>query len=316
MEKEKRIEDEIRRIWKKWWVRLLVYLLAALLSVFVVTPIVTSPKRNAHTLESLDAKKKDVQELTTAATGTAIAITLLPGDAATPIANKLADLSQYLLIVLCAIYLEKYLVTVMGLVTFRYLVPIAMGLLCIDLALKKHEIRSAALKISLLGIALTFVIPASVAITDMIETTYKASIESALENSEEVTKEISGGASTADLQKEESASTAATQDDQSLWDKIRGIPRAVTEGTTDVVSNLTQVSEEKLKELETVLNNFMESIAVMIITSCVIPILVLVFFIYVIKSVVSAATPVRIVLPESALGHLGHHRRREGREDR
>ena len=54
---------------------------------------------------SLDEKKQDVLELTAASTGTSIGITVLPGDIATPIAEKMANISTYLLIVMCAIYL-------------------------------------------------------------------------------------------------------------------------------------------------------------------------------------------------------------------
>ena len=68
-------------------------------------------KINAHAIQSLDDKKTTALELTAAATAASAAITLIPGDAGTPIADKLADLSSYFLIVVCAIYLEKYLVT-------------------------------------------------------------------------------------------------------------------------------------------------------------------------------------------------------------
>ena len=47
--------------------------------------------------------------LLAASATTSTAITVLPGDAASPIAEKLMDLSTYFMIVLAAIYLEKYL---------------------------------------------------------------------------------------------------------------------------------------------------------------------------------------------------------------
>ena len=62
-------------------------------------------------------------ELTAASTAASAAITLLPGDTATPIAEKLADLSGYFLIVLCAIFLEKYLLTITSYVSFTILIP-------------------------------------------------------------------------------------------------------------------------------------------------------------------------------------------------
>lgn len=67
-------------------------------------------------------------ELTAASTAASAAITLLPGDTATPIAEKLADLSGYFLIVLCAIFLEKYLLTITSYVSFTILIPAACAL--------------------------------------------------------------------------------------------------------------------------------------------------------------------------------------------
>lgn len=277
---------------KKKLLLLLAGLLVALLSATAVTAWATSPEFQAHTLQSLDDKKKDVQELTTAATATAIAITLLPGDAATPVAEKLADLSQYLLIVLCAIYLEKYIVTVMGMVTFRILVPLSMLFLICSLFSSsfKRELRSVGLKMLAFGLSLAFVIPVSVMITDVIENTYKSTVETTLQSSEEVLGEISGTGQTVEPVEEEA------EEDKNLWEKIKSIPSTVSESASDAVASITRVSEEKLKELETVLNNFMESIAVMIITSCVIPILVLIFFFFILKSVVSGNNPQPVYL--------------------
>jgi len=48
---------------------------------------------------------------------------VLPWDVATPIANNLAGLSGYFLIVPCAIFLEKYLLAITASATFRALFP-------------------------------------------------------------------------------------------------------------------------------------------------------------------------------------------------
>ena len=277
---------------KRKLIGLLAALLIALLSATAVTAWATSPRFQAHTLQSLDDKKKDVQELTTAATATAIAITLLPGDAATPVAEKLADLSQYLLIVLCAIYLEKYIVTVMGLVTFRYLVPVSMLFLIASMFSSNYKrgLRSTGLRMLAFGLSLVFVIPVSVKITDVIENTYKSTLETTIQSSEEVLGDISGTGQTVEPVEEE------PEEETNLWEKIKSIPSTVSENASEAVASITRVSDEKLKELETVLNNFMESIAVMIITSCVIPILVLIFFFFILKSVVSGNNPQPVYL--------------------
>lgn len=104
-------------------------LVAALISVLFLAKYAASPEFHVNSIQTLDDKKTTVMELTAASTAASAAITLLPGDAATPIADKLADLSGYFLIVLCAILLEKYLLTITGFATFNLLVPAACVLI-------------------------------------------------------------------------------------------------------------------------------------------------------------------------------------------
>ena len=92
--------------------------LAALLSIFVVGKRASDPAYHQSSIDALEEKQETVLELTAASTAASAAITLLPGDTATPIAEKLADLSGYFLIVLCAIFLEKYLLTITSCVSF------------------------------------------------------------------------------------------------------------------------------------------------------------------------------------------------------
>ena len=102
--------------------------LAALLSIFAVGKRASDPAYHQASIDALAEKQETVLELTAASTAASAAITLLPGDAATPIAEKLADLSGYFLIVLCAIFLEKYLLTITSYVSFTILIPAACAL--------------------------------------------------------------------------------------------------------------------------------------------------------------------------------------------
>ena len=121
-------------------------LVIAILSFFVVAKFTSSTEFHAKTIQSLDEKKTTVMELTAASTAASAAITLIPGDVGTPIADKLADLSGYFLIVLCAIYLEKYLVTVMGYAAFKILIPLACVFFSVYVAFRKEVWRGLAKK--------------------------------------------------------------------------------------------------------------------------------------------------------------------------
>ena len=255
----------------------LIPIVIALLSFFVIARFTSSTEFNAKTIQSLDDKKTTVMELTAASTAASAAITLIPGDVGTPIANKLADLSSYFLIVLCAIYLEKYLVTITGYAAFKILVPIACVFFSGYLLWRKEILRVVAQKFLLFGLAVYLVIPASVKVADMIETTYASSIESTIETATQTTDEIeseTGESGQVDdkSSNEKSQSDSDSDSKENAGGFFSGLFNKVQEGVSTATANV-----------ENVLNNFIEALAILLVTSCLIPILVLIFFVWLVK---------------------------------
>ena len=282
------MDEKVRTFLTRRTALALVLVLAALISFAAVGPWAASPAMQAPILEDLDQKKADVLELTAAATGTAVAITLLPGDAATPIAEKLTDISQYLLIVLCAIYLEKYLVTVMGFIAFRVLIPIALLLIAAGVIMRSRGMRRIGLRAVLLGVVLFLVMPASYFVTGLIEKTYSASVDGTIEAANQTIEGIEAEEAQQEAQEQAAAAQQQEEEKPSLWDTITGLPSSMAETAADAIKDAAGVSRQKIEELQTLLNNFMESVAVMIINSCVIPILVLLFFFGIVKMLMGA----------------------------
>lgn len=255
----------------------LIPIVIALLSFFVIARFTSSTEFNAKTIQSLDDKKTTVMELAAASTAASAAITLIPGDVGTPIANKLADLSSYFLIVLCAIYLEKYLVTITGYAAFKILVPIACVFFSGYLLWRKEILRVVAQKFLLFGLAVYLVIPASVKAADMIETTYASSIESTIETAKQTTDEIeseTGESGQVDdkSSNEKSQSDSDSDSKENAGGFFSGLFNKVQEGVSTATANV-----------ENVLNNFIEALAILLVTSCLIPILVLIFFVWLVK---------------------------------
>ena len=255
----------------------LIPIVIALLSFFVIARFTSSTEFSAKTIQSLDDKKTTVMELAAASTAASAAITLIPGDVGTPIANKLADLSSYFLIVLCAIYLEKYLVTITGYAAFKILVPIACVFFSGYLLWRKEILRVVAQKFLLFGLAVYLVIPASVKVADMIETTYASSIESTIETAKQTTDEIeseTGESGQVDdkSSNEKSQSDSDSDSKENAGGFFSGLFNKVQEGVSTATANV-----------ENVLNNFIEALAILLVTSCLIPILVLIFFVWLVK---------------------------------
>lgn len=292
-----------------------ILLLVAILSVTVFGKYASAPENHQKTIASLDEKKQTVMELTAASTVTSALITLLPGDTATPIAEKMADVSGYLLVVLCAIYLEKYLVTITGYVAFTYLIPIACGLWILNLVFENATVRKLAAKLAVFGIAISLVVPASVKISDLIGDTYQAqsdaTIEDAkntqniLENSDLVndtsateTETGTTGAVTANTQEKNNSESGSASN---IFDWAKDAISSAKDSVANVVENVTISTEDLVQKVENSLNHFIEAVAVMIITSCVIPMLVLLLFFWMVKIVLDvdlSGVKIKGMLPE------------------
>lgn len=290
-------------------------MLVAILSITVVGKYVSAPENHQKTIASLDEKKQTVMELTAASTVTSALITLLPGDTATPIAEKMADVSGYLLVVLCAIYLEKYLVTILSYVAFTYLIPIACGLWILNLIFANATVRKLATKLAVFGLAISLVVPASVKISDLIGDTYQAQIEATIEDARNTQSilENSGvvndtnangkryryhGTATENTQEKNNSESSSVSN---IFDWAKDAISSAKDSVANVVENVTISTEELVQKVENSLNHFIEAVAVMIITSCVIPMLVLLLFFWMVKIVLDvdlSGVKIKGMLPE------------------
>ena len=136
---------EKKNVKKLAWVA--VALVIMVLSMTVVSKAASNPENHKKTIEALDEKKADILKLTATSAAASTAIAAIPGDATTPIANKLTDLTSYFLIILVVIFLEKYLVTLTGYATFSILIPAACVLFAAGIGFenigsKNRSIRS------------------------------------------------------------------------------------------------------------------------------------------------------------------------------
>lgn len=250
--------------------RVIVSLFLALVSVVFLSGLTSSPEFHKSTLAALEEKQSTVLELSAASAAASAAITLIPGDVATPIANKLADLSSHFILVLCAILLEKYLLTITGTITFSLLVPLACILYVMYVLFDWKSLQTLATKLALFGLLIFFVIPASVHVSDMIEATYHTSIEATIDTAATIVDEI-----------EEDADSSEKDDDGFL----AGLVSSVTESVTGAISRITDKAGE-------IVNRFIEALAIMLVTCCIIPILVLLSFVWFAKILLAVDLPI------------------------
>ena len=242
-----RFKEFISREITKKSICIILLLIVALLSVTVISKIATSPESYKSTIESIDEKKATVMGVTATAAATSTALAAIPGDATTPITNQIMELSSYLLIVVCALVLEKSLLTVMGYLSFNLLIPISCVLLGVYTFIKRRTLKILALKFIAFALVIVAIIPFSMKISDMIYEANQAIVEQVATDLEESV--IENG--------EEEKSWI-----DKMFDKIN-----------DSVSNVAEKSKQ-------ILNSLIDAIALFIITYCALPIIIVFFVIW------------------------------------
>lgn len=229
-------------------------ILICLSSFCMVAQKTSTPNFHEQSIQYLDEKRNTVMTLAASSAAISTAITILPGDTGTPIANGLADLSSKFLLVLGAIYLEKYALTLTCMVTFKYIIPILYLAWLVNNVTKWDWLRIVCIKIGIMAVAMCLIVPCSVKLSKTIEATYETSIQETIDHANNIQKKIK-----------------KDKENKNFFEKA-------AEAFSSTAQKYTKMFNQSL-------NNFMEATAIMIVTSCVIPILVILFFLWFIQTI-------------------------------
>lgn len=259
-------------------IAIIVLIIFALFSFFYLGDKYTKPENCEKTIQILDKKKDNVLGLVASSTTLSATLSLIPGDAGTPIANQFADLSSYLLIILAILYSEKYLLTVIGLIVFKALIPFSCIAICINIFLKNYSLSKIIAKILSASLVLFLIIPISTRITNMIDETYQASLINKVSDLVEETAEEP-------IQEIENNTQA---NENKPWysvvaDYIKNAIDNITNTAANATDAIVNYGKDIVEKAKTALNNFIEAIAVMLVTSCVIPLVTFFLFVWLMK---------------------------------
>lgn len=313
---------------KALYIALLV--IVALVFAFPVADVMGSKETYRGSIEKLDAKAQTVTALVGTTTAASVAISAIPGDTGIPVADKLMDVAADFAIVLGAIYLEKYMLTIFGLAACRVVVPLACAL-GVGYVLVREDVawraglRTSAVKLALLALALTLVVPASVQVSNMIEETFEydaASVSSEMDAEgaadSGAAAAMTESADAADNARSNDGASSASSDEApdastdpigafAAWAGGLGedIGSALSGAGTALSSGVTGI----LDTAKGWVARLIEAFAVMIVTNCVIPVVVLLFFVWIINVLMG----LNIELPtRPGASLLRRHRRSRG----
>jgi hypothetical protein len=222
-----------------------VVLLAAVISFTIIAPWAADPVNHASTIEKTENKISAVMTLSGGAAGASATLSVLPGDLCTPLATELAELAKYFLIILSALYLEKFLITISGYITFSVLIPLALIIVAAVIISGNKRFLSLAGKLAIIGVIIYLIVPASTMLSDKIYQTQEDTVAQTIEEYNNL--DISG-------------------------DSDSGIIGEITTITTNTIDKVTNF-----------ISDLTESLAVMIVTACIVPVLVFVLLVWIMK---------------------------------
>lgn len=249
-------------------------LILALVSFFGVSPWASKPENYANVMETIDDLQNQALGLTATAAALATGAAAVPGDATTPLANKLMDVAGYMVIVYVAITVERYLLTLMGVVAFKFLVPVGVIAFAVSCAFLngrwKQMMNRMAIKFAVMGILLWLLVPVSVWTTNIINHTYASAHSLDTLTQTDITN--------TENEENQSEQTEDDSEKAGFWNSISDI-------FSDLTENVKKEAGAKIEELQNALNKMIEGVAVMIVTTCVIPVGVLLLFLWIIQTV-------------------------------
>lgn len=234
-------------------------LIAGLLFFFVAADFFTSDGVLSGAGKSLKETRTTVMEMTASAALASAVVAAVPGDATTPVANKLADLSGYLLGILAAVYLESCLLKLTGVLAFRILVPAACGILILWVFRRRKALLRGAAVLALTGVLLYSVVPVCLFASDHMDSFSLSSVKQTVQDAENTTGKIEG--------------KTKVKENRGLLDSAR-----------DLIGS----SADSLKaQGEKVLGSFMDGIAKLIIRTILLPIFMLLVYLGILRTAFS-----------------------------
>ncbi len=264
--------------------KILALLLIAAISFFYAASWISGSGFVKESLESIEESNQTVLAFSAATLSASLAITALPDDFGTTLADTLADLNVYFIAILVVLLLEKILIVYGIKLTFTILIPWACIAGAIAIATKKNFLQEFAVRLCILGLAVAFVVPCSTHITQYVAADLTAYVEETIAETEDGADKLN---------------TAMEHDDK---DK-------------NIFEKLTELFQTAIRDISDLLLHFqnnirrcMNSIAILILTNFIMP--VLTFF--ALKWVLNETFHIAIPTPD--LKQISQKRRERKRE--
>lgn len=249
-------------------ITILLLCLVAAVSFFFAAEIVAESDFVTESIESLEESSNTVMRFSAATLATSLAITALPDDFATPLADSLADMNVYFVAILVVLFLEKILILYGVKLAFAIAIPVACGIGILAVALKRDALKGLAARLCILALAVALVVPSSTYITGIVAadlTDYvNETIDETNDGAGKLNEAMTGGA-----------------EDKTMFEKLSDLFQTAIRDISDLMLHF-----------QNTIRRCMNSIAIMLLTNCIMPVLTFFVLKWILKETFHVVIPV------------------------
>ena len=171
-------------------VRILFVVFIMVFSMNVLFYKIPESKWVQESIESLEKSQETIMTFSGTTIATSVAMSALPDDFASPLAQTISDLNVYFVFMLIIVFVEKLLVVEGIKIALAYVVPAACVLYGIYILSKKDVFKDFAKKLLILAIAVITIIPVSTHFTETVCKDYMDYVDQTIEETEAGADEI------------------------------------------------------------------------------------------------------------------------------
>lgn len=239
---------------KEKLVKLLLVIFIMVFSFTVLGSIVPETEYLQETVKHLDDSQATVMTFSGTASATSLALSALPEDFATPLASTISDLNTYFIFMFAVLFVEKLMVLEGTKIAFVYIIPVVCILYGAYILTEKEVFKNFGKKLLILGIAVIIVIPISTRFTNMVCKDYMVYVD-------ETIAEADAGASKIN----EVMSTG--NEDTGFFERLSAAFKTSIRDVTDLLDYFNNV-----------IKRCINSVAIMLVTTFVVPLLIMLLF--------------------------------------
>lgn len=248
--------------------KILLLVLIAALSFFAVTAWLPETEFVADSIESVEESSNTVMRFSAATLATSVAISALPDDFATPLAESLADMNIYFVAILVVLFLEKLLIQYGMKLSFAIVIPLACLVGAVALGMKKDVLKNLAARLCILGLAVALVVPCSTHITNVVAADLTTYVDNTIE-------ETTDGADKLHEAMEHGA------EEKTIFEKLSDLFQTAIHDVSDLMLHF-----------QNNIRRCMNSIAILILTNCLMPLLTFFILKWILKETFQIIIPV------------------------